>query len=118
LRLRFQADANVDPAVVRGLKRREPAIDFREAAGTIPDGTPDSEVLRIAAEEGRVLVSGDVATLPGHFARFVAEHDSPGLVLIPSRRSIGEVIEGIMVVWLNWSPEELRNRARWLPYEE
>jgi hypothetical protein len=118
LKLRFQADADLDPAIGRGLKRREPAIDFLEAAGAIPEGTDDIAVLRIAAEDGRVLLSGDVTTMPSHFARFIAEHDSPGLVLIPSRRLIREAIEGILVIWLNWSTEHLRNQARWLPSEQ
>jgi hypothetical protein len=101
-----------------GLKRREPSVDFREAAGAIPDKTPDPEVLRIAADAGCVLVSRDVSTMPAHFARFVTEHDSPGLLLVPSGGSIGDAIEGLLMVWLNWSPEEMRNRARWLPFPE
>jgi hypothetical protein len=115
LSLRFQADADLNPAVGRGLKRREPSIDFREAAGAIPDGTPAPEVLRIAAEANRVLVTRDIGTMPGHFARFIAEHDSPGLVLVPSGTSIGEIIEGLVIAWLNWTPEDLRNQAWWLP---
>ena len=84
--LRFQADADLDP---EGRSR--------------------------SAEAGRVLVSRDVTTKPGHFAQFVAEHDSPGVLLIPSSRPIGAAIEALLTVWLNWSPEELRNQARWLP---
>ena len=113
--LRFQADADLNPAIGRGLKRREPSIDFQSSAGTIPDGTPDPEVLRIAAEANRVLVTRDVGTMPGHFARFIVEHDSPGLVLVPSGASIGEIIEGLVIAWLNWTPEDLRNQAWWLP---
>jgi hypothetical protein len=70
LSLRFQADADLNPAIGRGLKRREPSIDFREAAGVIPDGTGDSEVLRIAAAADRVLVSRDVSTMPDYFCSF------------------------------------------------
>lgn len=90
---RFQADADLDPEIQRGLRRREPAIDFRAAAGVIPEGTPDPEVLRIAAEAGRVLISRDVTTMPDHFEKFVSSNSSPGLLLIPSRRSIRAVIE-------------------------
>jgi hypothetical protein len=57
----------------------------------------------------------DVATMPGHFEKFVAQQESPGLLLIPSRNSIGTVIEGLLEVWLTWSPEELRNQVRWVP---
>lgn len=113
--LRFQADADLNPAIGRGLQRREPSIDFRAATGVIPDGAPDLEVLRVAAEAGRVLVSRDVGTMPGHFADFIQQQESPGLLLIPSRRPIGNVIEGLVLVWMIWTEEEFRNRARWLP---
>jgi hypothetical protein len=115
LSVRFQADADLNPEIARGLRRREPSIDFRAAVGVIADGTADSEVLQIAAEDGRVLVSRDVTTMPDHFARFIARHESPGMLLIPSRRSLGTTIEGLLVVWLTWTPEDLRNQARWLP---
>ncbi|HME05436.1 MAG TPA: hypothetical protein VKG25_00240 [Bryobacteraceae bacterium] len=113
--LRFQADADLNPEIGRGLRRREPAIDFRSAVGVIADGTPDLEVLQIAADDGRVLVSRDVTTMPAHFARFVGRQESPGMLLISSRKSIGNVIEGLLLVWLTWTPEDLRNQARWLP---
>jgi len=102
LSIRFQADADLNPEIAKGLRRREPSIDFRAASGVIPDKTSDPEVLRIAAEAGRVLVSRDVTTMPRHFARFVAENHSPGLLLVPSQRSIGSVIEALLTVWLNF----------------
>ena len=113
--LRFQADADLNPVIGRGLRRREPSIDFRAAAGVIPDGAPDLDVLRIAAEAGRVLVSRDIGTMPAHFAEFVQQQESPGLLLIPSQRPIGNVIEGLFLVWMIWTEEEFRNQARWLP---
>ncbi len=113
--IRFQADADLNPEIGRGLRRQEPAIDFRPAAGVIADGTPDLTVLRIAAEDDRVLVSRDVTTMPDHLARFVAQQNSPGMLLLNSRWSIGRAIEGLFMVWLIWTPEDLRNQARWLP---
>ena len=113
--LRFQADADLNPAIGRGLRRREPAIDFRSAAGVIPDATPDLEVLQIAAESGRVLVSRDVATMPNAFEKFIQRRESPGLLLVQSRRSIGSVIEGLLLIWTTWTEDDHRNRARWLP---
>jgi hypothetical protein len=115
LSFRFQADADLNPEIGRGLRRREPSIDFRAAAGVIAEGAPDSEVLQIAADDRRVPVSRDITTMPDHFARFIAQHESPGILLIPSRRSIGAVIEGLFAVWLTWTDEDLRNQARWLP---
>ena len=94
MRIRFQADADIDPDIRKGLLRREPSIDFRSAAGVIPDGTLDPDVLRIAAGYSRVLVSADLRTMRVHFEGFVAANESPGVLLIPSRRSIGGAIEG------------------------
>jgi hypothetical protein len=112
---RFQADADVDPDIARGIRRREPAIDFQGAAGVIPDGAPDFEVLGIAASHGRVLVTRDVTTMPACFDEFTIQRVSPAVLLIPSRWPIGEVIEGILVVWLNWPEDALKNQIRWLP---
>jgi hypothetical protein len=115
LKICFQADADIDPDIRKGLLRREPSIDFRPAAGSIPDGTLDLEVVRIAAEDGRVLVSGDLRTMSVHFRDFVATHESPGVLLVPSSRSIGAAIEALLFVWLNWTPDDFRNRVQWLP---
>jgi hypothetical protein len=115
LRIAFQADANLDPDIGRGLRRSEPSLDFRRSAGIIPDGVPDAEVLRVAAEAGRVLVTRDVRTMRAHFQEFIAEREFPGVLLIPSSRSTGAAIEGLLMVWLTWTPEDLRNQVRWLP---
>jgi hypothetical protein len=114
VRIRFQADADVDPDIGRGLLRRQPSLDWRPAQGLIPDGTPDSEVLRVAARDGRVLVSCDVRTIMGHFTTFVAQQSSPGVILIPSLLSVGEAIERLLLSWSSWSAEELENQIRWL----
>ncbi len=104
MKIRFQADADIDPDIRKGLLRREPAIDFQPATGAIPDGTLDPDVLAIAADDNRVLVSGDVRTMSVHFQNFVTSRESPGVLLIPSSRSIGAAIEGLLFVWLNWAP--------------
>jgi hypothetical protein len=86
-------------------------IDLAGHVGVIPDGTPDLLVLKMASEAGRVLVSGDVATMLVAFNEFITRNDSPGLVLIPSRRTLSEIIGGIRLVWANWTPDQLRNQA-------
>ena len=65
-----------------------------------------------------MLVSRDVGTMPDHVDTFVARHVSPGLLLIPSRRPIRDAIEGLLLVWLTWPEEALRNQIRWLPHPE
>ena len=115
MKIAFQADADLGPDIGRGLRRREPSIDFQAAGGVIPDSTPDPQVLHIAAEAGRVLVTGDLRTMRVHFKEFIGQRDSPGVLLIPSSRSIGTAIEGLLIVWLTWSTDDLRNQIWWLP---
>ncbi len=75
---------------------------------------PDSEVLELAANEGRVLVSGDVTTMPLHFAEFIAARPSPGVILVPPRVTVGETIERLLTAWLSWGAEDLENQMWWL----
>jgi predicted nuclease of predicted toxin-antitoxin system len=115
VKIGFQADADLDPDVGRGLIRQETRIEWRAAQGFIPDATPDSEVLRLAAAAGRVLVSRDVRTIPRHFAAFIASYHSPGVILIPPGTSVGDAIEKLLIGWLSWTVEDIENQIRWLP---
>lgn len=111
--IRFLADANLDHDIVAGVLRREPRIDFE--AGILPERMKDPEVLAVAASTGRVLVSYDIHTMPQHFAEFIARQPSPGLILIPSSKSLGQVIEYLVLAWYASEPEEWVNRIVWVP---
>jgi len=54
---RFLADADLNQAIVTGLLRREPSLDFLTAQEAGLRGMNDSAVLALAAERQRVLVS-------------------------------------------------------------
>ena len=71
MNIRFQADADLNQIVVKATLRLEPSIDFQtaQAAGLI--GLRDPDVLRLAAEQGRILVSHDRKTMPTHFGQFI-----------------------------------------------
>jgi hypothetical protein len=115
VKIRFQADANLDPDIGRGLQRRAPTLDYRPASGLIPDSMQDLDVLKLAAADGRLLVTADLRTMVGHFASFIESMDSPGLLLVPAWTPVGAVIEGVIMCWLSWDAEEMRNQVRWLP---
>ncbi len=93
MKVRFQADADLDGRVPRGLRRAVPESDIRTAADAGLAGHQDSEVLRLAAADGRILISQDRRTMPGHFRRFVAGAASPGVILIRDRISVATAIE-------------------------
>ena len=61
----------------------------------------DDHVLKFAAENQRVLVSHDVATMPAHFHTFrVAGNHSAGVFLIPQSLATGTAIEDLVLIWL------------------
>lgn len=64
--IKFQADNDLKRAIVQGVKRRQPAIDFQTAEEAQLDGLSDENVLALATSEGRVLVSHDHRTMPVH----------------------------------------------------
>lgn len=82
MKLKFQADADLRAPIVSGVKRREPMIDFKTANEAQLEGVSDTEVLTRAADEGRMLVSHDVNTMPRHFTAFIKSRISPGVILI------------------------------------
>ena len=91
--IRFMADADLNAAIVRGCRRREPSMDFLAASDTNLTAVPDPAVLALAAEHGRILVSHDFQTMPHHFAVFLQAHGStPDLILVPQHLAIGEAI--------------------------
>ena len=99
MRPRFLADADLNHKIVTGLRRREPSIDFLSAHGGGVIGVSDPEVLSIAAEANRTLVSHDRMTMPAHFARFQATRPSPGLIIASPDLDIGAAIEDLLLIW-------------------
>ena len=59
MRVRFQADADFNNSAVLAIARKWPFLDIRSAQGLVADGVPDSEILALAAAQGRVLLTHD-----------------------------------------------------------
>lgn len=115
MRVRFQADADLDGRVSRGLKRFAPEIDIRTAAEAGLEGLSDPDVLRIAADSGRVLVSQDRRTMPAHFARFPPGARCPGIILLREATPISTAIEELVLIWSASEAEEWVGRLVWIP---
>jgi hypothetical protein len=115
MKVRFQADADLKHAIVSATLRREPTIDFRSAPSADLAGRDDMEVLAIAAKEGRVLVSHDSRTMPGHFAEFISNRTSTGVVIASQRLGIAVVVEELLLIWSASDADEWVNRITHLP---
>ena len=112
MKARFQADADFSQRIVSAVRRREPAIDFQSANVPNLRALDDSEVLALAAQEGRVLVSHDLTTMPDHFAKFVETNTSTGLLIIRQKVSIHRALEEIVRAWIETDAEEWINQMR------
>jgi hypothetical protein len=117
VKVSFLADADLKRAIVTGLLRREPSVDFLTAAAVGLRGMKDPEVLLLAANQRRILVSHDANTMPKHFRQFVqAGMWSSGVLLIPQSLDVGTAIEELLLVWLLSEASEWENRLDWLPF--
>lgn len=115
MKIRFQADADLNQIIVLATIRCEPSIDFLPAEAADLTGLKDPEVLAAATREGRVLVSHDQKTMPRHFAEFITHTPSPGLLLIPQHLPIAATVEDLLLIWFASEAEEWVNRIRYLP---
>jgi len=99
MKVLYQADNDLRKAIVRGAVRREPQMNFRSAQAARLDGVPDPEVLAVAADEGRILVSHDFQTIPKHFRQFTQRRRSPGALLVRQDLPVAEAIENLLLIW-------------------
>ena len=116
MNVRFLADADLNKAIVTGVLRREPTVHFLTAHAAGLRRMKDPEVLALAAEQQRVLVSHDVGTMPAHFRTFSnAGKSSAGVFLVAQTLDVGTAIEELLVSWLASDASEWENRLDWLP---
>ena len=115
MRVRFQADADLNHIILQAALRREPVMDFQTAHGAGLVGLPDNEVLAIAARAGRVLVTHDRKTMPGHFAEFIGHAQSNGVIVIPQKMPVRTAVEDLLLIWMASEAEEWVNRFLVLP---
>lgn len=109
MKIRFQADADLNEEIVSGLIRHEPSIDFQTADEANLRGLSDEDVLQKAAQENRILVTHDRRTMPYHFAKFIANQTSPGVFIISQRLAVGSGIDELLLLWTASEMDEWKN---------
>lgn len=115
MKIRYQADADLNQNIVTGVLRREPAIDFQTATAAKLERVKDIEVLAIAAKEKRILISHDRKTMPSEFAQFIIDNQSSGVIIVSRKVSIETIIEELILIWAVSSAEEWINRIAKIP---
>lgn len=113
--VRFQADADLNLVIVHAVIRQEPAVDFQTAVGANLAGMNDFDVLTLAADEKRLLVTHDKKTMPHHFANFIEESTSTGVLIVPQSLPVLEAAEDLLLIWVASTPNDWENRIGYLP---
>lgn len=114
--LRFVSDENFNNDIVRGLLRRNPRLDIVRVQDVGLRGEEDPAILEWAANEERILLTHDAATMT-HFAyeRVRAGLRMPGVIEVPDDFPIGTAIEDILLLAEFSDKSELENRIVYLP---
>lgn len=115
MKVRFQADADLNQILLKATLRREPSIDFQTAHAARLVGLGDKQVLAIAARQARILVTHDRKTMPRHFAEFLATEASAGVIVVPQKLAVNNSVEDLILIWGATESDEWINRIQSLP---
>ena len=115
MKIRYQADADLNQNIVTGVLRKEPEIDFQTAIAAKLEGVKDREVLAIATQQKRILISHDRRTMPSEFARFIISNRSYGVIIVSRKVPIETIIEELILIWAVSNAEEWIDRIAKIP---
>jgi hypothetical protein len=112
----FLADENFNNQIVRGVLRQNPNIDIVRVQDVSLFGADDPSVLALAAQEGRVVLTHDVATMTTFaYERIQARLSMPGLFEVSRRVPVGLAIEEIILIAECSLEGEWEGQVRFLP---
>ncbi len=115
--MKFLADENFDNTIVRGLFRRDPTLDIVRVQDIGLSGKDDPTVLEWSAQEGRILLTHDVATITRYaYDRVRQGQTMPGVIEISTDAPIGRVIEDVLVLVACSQDGELEGQVQYLPW--
>ena len=115
--LRLVSDEDVHDDIIRGLRRREPALDIVRAVDVGLGQTPDPTVLAWAATHDRILVTGDLNTMVGFaWARVQSGEPMHGVLALRENIGVGRVLDDILLVALCYAPEEVKDQVLYIPF--
>lgn len=113
--VRFQADADLNQAIVTGVIRRQAEINFQTATEAGLEGLIDTEVLALSAKQQRILVTHDRRTMPTEFAEFIVNQQSAGILIVSRKTALDIVIEELILIWSVTKADEWTNRIAKIP---
>ena len=114
--LRFLADENLNNQIVRGVLRRKPDVDIVRVQDVELSEADAPTVLERAAQNGRVVLTHDVATMTNFaYERVQAGLSMPGVFEVSRRVPVGLAIEEILLLDECSLEGEWERQVRFLP---
>lgn len=114
--LRLVADENFNGDIVRGLLLREPDLDLVRVQIIGLAGAEDPDILAWAAENNRIILTHDRATMPDCAYQPVAAGEAmPGVFIVNDRFSVAQAIQEILLLVACSEQAEWSGRAVYLP---
>lgn len=114
--LRLAADENFNADIIRGVLRRKPDIAIVRVQDVGLSGAADAAVLEWAANEGRVLVTHDAATMTRYaFDRVRRSLPMPGVFEVSLGLPIGRAIDDLALIAECSIEGEWEGQVRYLP---
>ncbi len=110
------ADENFNNDIVRGLLRQNPNLDIVRVQDVGLRGEEDPVILEWAANEGRVVLTHDAATM-AYFAyeRVKAGLSMPGVIEVADDLPLAQVIDDILLIAASSEINEWEGRVIYLP---
>jgi hypothetical protein len=107
--LRLLADENFNGDIMRGLLLRQPDLDIVRVPDVGLAGAEDPHLLAWAAENNRIVLSHDRATMSDHaYERVAAGELMAGVFILGNTLPVGKAIEEILLL------NECSEQAEWI----
>lgn len=116
----FLLDEHINRGVIRGLLLREPMADIMRVGmrGAPALSTLDPDLLCWIEEHDYLLVTNNRASMPIHLRDHLAlGRHVTGILVIPKRLSLGELIDALHLIWGASFPGEFRDQIVYLTSE-
>lgn len=114
--LKIFLDQNFNHRILRGLSRRIPNLDFVTTQILDKQEEVDPQLLNLAFDENRVIVTHDKKTFPKYaYDKIMKGENISGVLIVPKTMAIGEAIDELEIIILCSSENEYENRVEFLP---
>jgi predicted nuclease of predicted toxin-antitoxin system len=114
--LRLLADENFNGDIVRGLLLRQPDLHIVRVQDVGLAGAEDPDLLAWAAENNRIMLTHDRATMSDYaYERVAAGKEMAGVFLLNDRFPVGRAIEEILLMVACTEQAEWSDRAVHVP---